>query len=222
MDMRLVSTAQHGRSRIGSLCVLTRNLPRDRVRQGTVGALGQLRARKAKAWSNGGLDGHHDVNDPQRANKYGIRVAHDPRGACDELAQLTVNVLADMGVLPATLAAPYAVPPPSTDGTPPDGGVRELALTAERAVRAAGWATDAGGGVVAAVEVSWDGARFHPAELRALAERAEWSFAWGQEAWQRAHGEPPAASLSKLWLRLADDSGNLAVVETRVAPTSAG
>ena len=42
------------------------------------------------AW---GLDPHHDVNDPQRQNKYAIRVATDPRGGCRDVQQLTLNVL---------------------------------------------------------------------------------------------------------------------------------
>ena len=50
------------------------------------------------AW---GLDGEHDVNDPQRQNKYAIRVATDPRGGCREVQQLTVNVRSPRGPEPA-------------------------------------------------------------------------------------------------------------------------
>ena len=52
------------------------------------------------AWA---LDATHDANDPQRANKYNIRVEEDARGPDRDLQQLTVNVFQDMGVLPATL-----------------------------------------------------------------------------------------------------------------------
>ena len=85
-------------------------------------------------------------------------------------------------------------------------------------VRAAGWARDAGGGVVAAVELSWDGGRrYHPARIDVLAPDARWRFVWGEEPWQQAHGEPPdhEADLDGgVWkLRVADDSGNVAVVD---------
>ena len=48
------------------------------------------------AWA---LDATHDANDPQRANKYNIRVEEDARGPDRDLQQLTVNVFQDMGVL---------------------------------------------------------------------------------------------------------------------------
>jgi hypothetical protein len=51
-----------------------------------------------------GLDSHHDVNDPQRANKYTIRVQAHPQGPSRDVQKLTLNVLADQGVLPSTLA----------------------------------------------------------------------------------------------------------------------
>lgn len=187
------------------------------------------------AW---GLDGEHDVNDPQRANKYTIRVVRDPRGACAEVQQLTVNILGDMGVLPSSLEDGLVYPTPSNDATPPRGGVTrgkerrqgrgdganlaEAELRDDGSVRATGWAADEGGGVVGSVEVSWDGGqRYHPAELRVLSNDTSWTLEWGAEPWQRAHGYAPISDadghLSKLWLRIADDSGNLAVVEEQLA-----
>ena len=51
----------------------------------------------------------------------------------------------------------------------------------------------------------------------ARAPDARWSFVWGEEPWQQAHGEPPGdeADLDGgVWkLRVADDSGNAAVVD---------
>ena len=49
------------------------------------------------AW---GLDSHHDINDPPRANPYSIRVMHHPEGPDLVLQQATVNMLADMSVQP--------------------------------------------------------------------------------------------------------------------------
>ncbi|EOD41902.1 hypothetical protein EMIHUDRAFT_95099 [Emiliania huxleyi CCMP1516] len=169
------------------------------------------------AW---GLDSHHDVNDPQRANKYNIRVAADPRGGCPEVKQLTVNILGDMGVVPATLEPGYSLPPPSTDVQPPTGGLHELAVSEGSRVEASGWAADGGGGVVAAVEVSWDGSRYHPAELETVDADAEWRFQWGALAWERAHGDPPPRELSRVWLRLTDDSGNSAVLQAGAPPAA--
>lgn len=47
------------------------------------------------AW---GLDGHHDINDPPRANAYDIRLGNDPLAPDAALQQATVNVLADMDI----------------------------------------------------------------------------------------------------------------------------
>jgi hypothetical protein len=177
------------------------------------------------AW---GLDNHHDLNDPQRQNKYDIRVTKCPHGTSHEAMQLTVNVLADMGLVPATLERSLMLPPPSTDATPPDAGVSTHAAAKEVAdgddegrfvVRASGWATDSGGGVVASVEVSWDGGvRYHPASIDILRAETTWSFVWGDDPWQLLHGDLPKKSVLEgqeklaLVLRVSDDSGNLAVV----------
>ena len=46
-----------------------------------------------------GLDGHHDINDPPRANMYDVRVGNDPLAPDTVIQQATVNLFADMGVL---------------------------------------------------------------------------------------------------------------------------
>ena len=57
----------------------------------------------ALVWGTGmvqwvwGLDNHHDINDPQRANQYNIRVAADTDQPDPVVRQATVNMLADMG-----------------------------------------------------------------------------------------------------------------------------
>ena len=171
-----------------------------------------------------GLDPTHDVNDPQRANKYAIRVQADPRGGCLEVQQLTVNVLFDMGMLPASLAPDLRLPPPSTDDQPPTGGVTTFRVKSSSRVLATGWAMDGGGGVIASVELSWDGLppdaegkRWHPTSLERLEKAVTWTFEWG-DGWQRQLGRAPPhghGAKSKLWLRIADDSGNLGLSEER-------
>mmetsp|Transcript_47866 Transcript_47866/g.118531 ORF Transcript_47866/g.118531 Transcript_47866/m.118531 type:complete len:94 (+) Transcript_47866:171-452(+) len=84
-------------------------------------------------------------------------------------------------------------------------------------VNASGWAEDEGG-VVASVEVGWKVAsgeeQWHPARLERLASVTRWSFAWGHDAWQLKHGQLPESRDTPIRLRIADDSGNLALIET--------
>lgn len=171
-----------------------------------------------------GLDPEHDPNDPQRANKYTLRVGTDQRGACPEVQQLTVNVLAMMGLVPGSLPPNLRQPDRSTDEEPPSAGVDFAEYrpgtvpTPARLVDVRGWAAD-DGGVVASVEVSWQGgepsSRWHPAEIEQLGARVHWSLGWGTQRWELLHGEPPGwrgeGARRPLWLRVADDSGNQAV-----------
>ena len=83
-------------------------------------------------------------------------------------------------------------------------------------MRVTGHAADAGGGVVASVEVSWDGggARWHAASLEALvAEGSRWHLTWGDEAWHALHGALPLTSAEEddvpIRVRVTDDSGNV-------------
>ena len=155
----------------------------------------------------------------------------DPRGGCLEVQQLTVNVLSDMGMVPASLEPTLRLPPPSTDETPPTGGVTSFLVDDELKsderesggrVLAAGWAMDGGDGVVASVELSWDGLppdaegkRWHPVSLGRLGEAIMWRFEWG-DGWQRELGSaPPRGARSELWLRVADDSGNIGLSDDR-------
>jgi hypothetical protein len=176
-----------------------------------------------------GLDGHHDVNDPQRQNKYAIRVREHPEAPCADVQKLTLNVFADQGVLPHTLEpglaehARYLTA--SRDAQPPEPyDVAGFFDTAAKVVRVAGKAADAasqdesGRGVVAAVEVSWDGAgaRWHAATLeRLVAQEARWQLTWGDEPWHALHGalpSPPAGGGDvPIRVRATDDSGNSGV-----------
>jgi hypothetical protein len=130
-------------------------------------------------------------------------------GGSTDLAmqQATVNLFADMGnVQPASLTTPgVTAATPSTDTTAPTSTITSPAqganLSNGSAVTISGTATDAGGGVVAGVEVSTDGGTtWHPVStMSAASTSVTWSYSWV------AHGSPTATIES----RAVDDSGNL-------------
>src|SRR5919199_544463 len=118
-------------------------------------------------------------------------------GVDRNMQQATVNLLADMGAQPATLIAGLVPASPSTDSTPPTATITNPPATVADgdAVKLTGTASDAGGGVVAGVEVSTDGgSTWHEAT-----GTTSWSYTW------IAHGSPAAT----IEVRAVDDSGNL-------------
>ena len=122
------------------------------------------------------------------------------------MQQATVNLFADMGnVQPATLMSGLTPATISTDTTPPTSTITSPSSGATvsdgSAVAISGTATDAGGGVVAGVEVSTDGGTtWHPATTMSAPNTAvTWSYSW------IAHGSPTTTIES----RTVDDSGNL-------------
>jgi hypothetical protein len=121
------------------------------------------------------------------------------------MEQFTVNLLAEMGTQPATLTAGLVAVSQSTDTTAPTSTITSPAAgeTFEDGshVTISGIATDAGGGVVAGVEVSTDGgSTWHPATLTTPVEQSvKWSYTW------LAHGNPS----TKIRSRAVDDSANL-------------
>ena len=118
-----------------------------------------------------------------------------------------MNLFADMGnVQPASLTTPgVTAATPSTDTTAPTSTITSPSqganLSNGSAVTISGTATDAGGGVVAGVEVSTDGgSTWHPVTtMSAASTSVTWSYSWV------AHGSPSATIES----RAVDDSGNL-------------
>ena len=113
------------------------------------------------------------------------------------LRQAMVNLLADMGLQPATLQAGLVAATQSTDTTAPTSSLLTPGQTyaAGTIATISGTAADSGGGVVAAVEVSTDnGVSWHPA-----VGRESWSYGWVQ------HATAFVAARS----RAVDDSGNL-------------
>jgi hypothetical protein len=121
------------------------------------------------------------------------------------MQQFTLNLLSEMGAQPESLAPGLALPTPSTDTTPPTSTItapkQGETLRDGSQVTISGTASDAGGGVVAGVEVSTDnGATWHPATLTTPAEQTvNWTYTWA------AHGYPSTTIKS----RAVDDSANL-------------
>ena len=125
----------------------------------------------ALVWGTGmvqwvwGLDNHHDINDPQRANQYSIRVAVDTDQPDPVIRQATVNMLADMGVQPDNLQTNrwgLALAEASTDRTPPESFIKRIATPSEDIITVTASAND-NDGEVAGCEVSFDaGGHWHP------------------------------------------------------------
>jgi hypothetical protein len=115
------------------------------------------------------------------------------------MQQATVNLFADISVQPATLQAGLAAATASTDGQAPVSTIAApaagAALPVGVPVSVSGTASDTGGGVVAAVEVSTDGG----ATWRAATGTTAWSFPW----------TPSVQGSVTLRTRAVDDSGNL-------------
>jgi hypothetical protein len=113
------------------------------------------------------------------------------------MQQATVNLLADMGVQPATLQSGLLFA--TTDRTPPASVITAPAANANIPVGTpttiTGTAQDSGGGVVGGVEVSVNGGTtWHPA-----IGRGNWSYSW----------TPAQLGSVTILSRAVDDSGNL-------------
>ena len=131
-----------------------------------------------------GLDGNHDNGNASPDSN---------------MLQATVNLFADMGVQPATLQSGLLPATSSTDTSPPTSLITaptsgsNVPIGTPRTI--SGTALDAGGGVVAGVEVSTDGgASWHPAS-----GTTSWTYTW----------TPGALGSPTLKSRAVDDSGNL-------------
>ena len=132
---------------------------------------------------------------------WGLDAAHDNASSAADprIQQATVNLLADMGTLPATLRSGLTPATPSSDSTAPTSTIQTPApgtpLEAGTLVDIMGTASDVGGRVWG-VEVSVDGG----ITWQSASGRESWSFAW----------RPSAGSSSNLIKsRAVDDSGNL-------------
>ena len=148
-----------------------------------------------------GLDAHHDTETgvpPERVNENTTRVGVDSNGPDRNVRQATVNLFADMGVQPATLAPDLVRAEASDDREPPVSRIdapRTGSSLPPGPVQISGASHDRGGGCVAAVEVSVDGgATWHPAE-----GREAWHYEW----------KPEGPGTQTILCRAVDDSGNL-------------
>ena len=115
------------------------------------------------------------------------------------MEQATVNLLAEMGAQPSTLQTGLVPGSESTDHTAPTATITSPTngqqLKSGQAVTVTGTATDTGGGVVAAVEVSTDGGKtWHPAK-----GAENWTYSWNVD------GDTSAS----IKARATDDSANL-------------
>jgi len=140
---------------------------------------------------------------------WGLDASHDFAGTPVDarMQQATVNLLADMGVQPATLQTGLVAASASTDATPPAAVITAPAngsVLTSTPVTITGTASDAGG-QVGGVEVSTDnGATWHPAT-----GRGSWSYSW----------TPGGSGAATLRARAADDSANLGASSTPVGVT---
>ena len=114
------------------------------------------------------------------------------------MQQATINLLADMGVQPATILAGLRAATKSTDTVPPHSTILSPVVGANistgGSITVSGTASDTGG-VVAGVEVSSDGGTtWHPAS-----GRSTWTYSW----------TPTTVGSTTLLSRAVDDTGNL-------------
>jgi hypothetical protein len=146
---------------------------------------------------------------------WGLDNNHDQGGAPTipppdaRMRQATVNLLADMGVQPATLQPGLVAATPSTDTQPPVSTITSPAAGANvqigTAINITGTASDAGGGLVAGVNVSVNGGVNWPAATGTNA----WSFNW----------TPTALGPVTIRSRAVDDSGNPQNTPTEITVT---
>ncbi len=123
--------------------------------------------------------------------------------------QATVNLLADMGVQPATLQNGLTPATASTDSTPPRSAITSppsgTKVTTGSSITISGTAVDSGGGVVGAVEISLDGG-------------ITWHPAMGRENWSYVFTAGNSGTLN-VQSRAVDDSGNLEVPSPGITVT---
>ncbi|NPC97950.1 DUF4082 domain-containing protein [Nocardioides sp. zg-DK7169] len=140
---------------------------------------------------------------------WGLDERHDspfaPEPADPRMQQAQVNLLADMGAQPRTLASHLTATTASTDRTGPTVTITSPTAGESRAngarLTVTGTASDTGGGRVAGVEVSADdGDTWHPAT--------------GTDTWTHTYTQRGVAA-ETIRVRAMDDSANIGPVATR-------
>ncbi len=141
-----------------------------------------------------GLDSNHE----------GPATATDPN-----VRQAMVNMFADMGIQPTTLDASLILATQSTDTTKPTATITSPTLGASfvegQKVTITGTAQDAGGGIIAGVEISTDGGQ----SWWKATGRENWSYSWNVQA----------SGTYTILARAVDDSVNLGTPSTGVQVT---
>jgi N,N-dimethylformamidase beta subunit-like, C-terminal/Domain of unknown function (DUF4082)/Bacterial Ig-like domain/Bacterial Ig domain len=145
-----------------------------------------------------GLDDHHDLI---------MASSNPPPDAI--VRQATVNLLADMGVQPATLQPGLVATGPSTDTLSPASTITSPSAGATVAlgttVNITGIATDTGGGLVAGVNVSVDGGlSWNP-----VTGTTSWNYSW----------TPTTLGSATIKAIAVDDSGNAQNTPTEINVT---
>ncbi|WP_239139253.1 DUF4082 domain-containing protein, partial [Sphaerisporangium krabiense] len=132
---------------------------------------------------------------------WGLDANHDRAGTPTDVSmqQFTVNILANMGAQPASIQTGLVPATPSTDTSPPTAVITSpvsgASLINGAATTVQGTATDTGGGVVSAIEVSSDGG-------------ATWQQATGRNTWQYTW-TPTQGGPATIMARAIDDIGNI-------------
>ncbi|KAJ9471202.1 hypothetical protein DIPPA_23522 [Diplonema papillatum] len=164
-----------------------------------------------------GLDEIHDAPAGLPAhieNEYDTRIGVDQMGPELAIQQATVNLFKDMGVLPSTPESHFVIAENEpSDTNPPTCSIAYDSKTSNEGVvfELTGTAED-DAGVVAAVEVTWDGgATWHPAETAAASRHT--GFVLKTPAL--------AARERELGCRAADDSCNTGQPTFLTAPADA-
>jgi hypothetical protein len=140
---------------------------------------------------------------------WGLEGSPDGTAGVDvRMQQATVNLFADMGVLPSTLIGGLIVPTASSDSTPPISSISAptpgTSVPADSVLNIMGTAADSGGGVVGGVEVSTDGGlTWHPVS----SGRESWIYQW----------QPLQPGNYSLRSRAVDDSANLGAASNAVS-----
>jgi len=121
-----------------------------------------------------------------------------------EIQQATVNLFADMGAQPGTLQSGLTAASESSDLTAPNASITSPASGATFSSGAnitfSGSATDIGGGVIAAVEISTNGGNtWSQATFNAAASTVSWTYSWTANS----------DGTYNVKVRGVDDSGNI-------------
>lgn len=138
-------------------------------------------------WSWGLDDKHDNGNLPANA----------------DMQQATINVLADMGAQPATLMAGMIAASESTDKQAPTSVIsfpaNNTTINDYTPITITGTCSDAGGGVLAGIEISFD----NGVTWKRVVANGNWSYSWRPTGGQTSYN---------IMVRGFDDSGNIETI----------